>query len=69
MVKYFDNLPDNDHCPYEFLDAEPHLRDVVRYMRPSDWAVAMGITVGVPGVVWSMGKLWFVENVGADFEL
>ncbi|KAI9003698.1 hypothetical protein HDU85_001094 [Gaertneriomyces sp. JEL0708] len=52
MVRLFDNLPDDDHVPYKFLTAEPHLKDVVRYMRPSDYAVWAAVGAGFPAAHW-----------------
>ncbi|KAJ2930660.1 hypothetical protein H1R20_g6441, partial [Candolleomyces eurysporus] len=42
--------------PYPRIDADPHASRVVRYMRPSDYAVWAGATAGVPAVLhlWEM---------------
>jgi len=56
MVKWFSNLPDNDHVPYTFIEAEPHIKKVVQYFRPSDLAYAAGIGTGFPLalLLWGM---------------
>ncbi|TPX31517.1 hypothetical protein SmJEL517_g05137 [Synchytrium microbalum] len=38
-MKFFSNLPDSDHVPYKFLVAEPHFKQVVKYMRTEDYIV------------------------------
>ncbi len=48
MVRFFSNLPDQEHLPYKFIAAEPHVKDIVGYFRPSDWAVTLGVGLGVP---------------------
>ncbi|KAA1468833.1 hypothetical protein DENSPDRAFT_772002 [Dentipellis sp. KUC8613] len=42
--------------PYPLIDADPHFSRVVRYMRPSDYAVWAGATGAFPGMLylWEM---------------
>ncbi|RKP01847.1 hypothetical protein CXG81DRAFT_4978, partial [Caulochytrium protostelioides] len=55
-MKIFDNLPDSDHTPYPVLDTEPHLRDIARYMRPSDYGIMAGVGFGIPAFLTMLGK-------------
>ncbi|TPX70222.1 hypothetical protein SpCBS45565_g01955 [Spizellomyces sp. 'palustris'] len=50
MVKFFSNLPDSDHVPYTFITDEPHVRDIVRYMRKDDLMLWGGIAAGFPAL-------------------
>ncbi|KAI8825085.1 NADH-ubiquinone oxidoreductase complex I, 21 kDa subunit-domain-containing protein [Fimicolochytrium jonesii] len=54
MVQFFSNLPDDDHVPYKFLEANPHIKDVVRYMRQEDYAVGAAVGLGFPAAhyIW-----------------
>ncbi|KAJ3298541.1 hypothetical protein HK104_010596 [Borealophlyctis nickersoniae] len=52
MGRWFDNLPDSDHVPYEFIDDEPHIKDVVRFLRPADYALWGSVTFGMPGLYY-----------------
>ncbi|KAJ3041590.1 hypothetical protein HDV00_009067 [Rhizophlyctis rosea] len=52
MVRYFDNLPDDDHVPYKFIDAEPHVKDVFRYMRTADYGKWLAVGLGFPAIHW-----------------
>lgn len=41
--------------PYPRIDADPHFSRVVRYMRPSDYAVWGATTAAVPGGLYAWG--------------
>ncbi|KAL2916080.1 hypothetical protein HK105_204504 [Polyrhizophydium stewartii] len=47
-MKWVSNLPDDEHTPYKFITAEPDYKTVVRYFRPSDYAIAGATTIGFP---------------------
>ncbi|KAJ3046722.1 hypothetical protein HK097_000603 [Rhizophlyctis rosea] len=53
MVRWVDNLPDDDHVPYKFIEREPHVKDVVRYMRSSDYLQWAGVAFGFPIAHWT----------------
>ncbi|WVR09321.1 hypothetical protein IAU60_006386 [Kwoniella sp. DSM 27419] len=38
--------------PYPLIDSDPHYTRVVRYFRPSDYAVWAGSTAAGPGLFW-----------------
>jgi NADH-ubiquinone oxidoreductase complex I, 21 kDa subunit len=42
--------------PYPLIDADPHFSRVVRYMRPSDYAVWAGATAAFPSALYLWGK-------------
>jgi NADH-ubiquinone oxidoreductase complex I, 21 kDa subunit len=42
--------------PYPLIDADPHFNRVVRYMRPSDYAVWAGATAAFPSALYFWGK-------------
>ncbi|KAJ3114376.1 hypothetical protein HDU96_002181, partial [Phlyctochytrium bullatum] len=48
MVKWVSNLPDGDHTPYQPIEAEPHIKTVVRYFRPSDYLTIASFGIGFP---------------------
>lgn len=50
--------------PYPLIDTDPHAFRVVRYMRPSDYAVLAGGTAAGPGMLWAMGQSSVAYNVG-----
>jgi hypothetical protein len=41
--------------PYPLIDADPHASRVVRYMRPSDYAVWAGVTGAFPAALYCWG--------------
>src|SRR5579863_3194152 len=41
--------------PYPLVDADPHFSRVVRYMRPSDYAVWAGATAAFPSALYFWG--------------
>lgn len=43
--------------PYPLIDADPHAARVVRYMRPSDYALWAGATAAGPGLLYLYGEL------------
>ncbi|KAJ1549571.1 hypothetical protein HK405_009336 [Cladochytrium tenue] len=47
-MKFISNIPDAEHVPYPILEADPHIKTLVRYFRPSDYAVMAGATIGFP---------------------
>jgi len=49
-------MPDNVvESPYPLVDADPHFSRVVRYMRPSDYAVWAGATAAFPSALYFWG--------------
>jgi hypothetical protein len=56
MVKFVSNLPDSDHVPYPVIAAEPHIKTVVSYFRPSDYAAWTAIGAGFPLAQVAWGK-------------
>ncbi|KAJ3312374.1 hypothetical protein HDV04_003124 [Boothiomyces sp. JEL0838] len=36
-MKFFSNLPDNQHVPFQKLDENPHVKTVVSFFRPRDY--------------------------------
>ena len=52
-------MPDNVvQSPYPLIDADPHFSRVVRYMRPSDYAVWASGTAAFPSAIYFWGT-WF----------
>ena len=43
--------------PYPRIDADPHAARVVRYFRPSDYAVWAGTTAAFPSALYLWGML------------
>ncbi|KAG8861483.1 hypothetical protein FRB96_002932 [Tulasnella sp. 330] len=43
--------------PYPLIDADPHAFRVVRFMRPSDYAVLAGGTAAAPGILYAMERI------------
>jgi hypothetical protein len=41
---------------YQVIDIDPHFNRVVRYFRPSDYAVWAGVTATGPAFMLMMGK-------------
>lgn len=41
--------------PFPLIDADPHAARVVRYMRPSDYAVWASAAAAGPGALYFMG--------------
>ena len=62
MVQWVSNLPDGEHTPYKFLAAQPHIKSVVSYLRPSDYLQWTAITVGFPGIFYVWGKAFNLEQ-------
>ncbi|KAI8922610.1 NADH-ubiquinone oxidoreductase complex I, 21 kDa subunit-domain-containing protein [Entophlyctis helioformis] len=50
-MKWVSNLPDDEHVPYKFLAAEPDIKTMVRYFRPSDYLTIAGVGVGFPAAL------------------
>ncbi|KAI0057460.1 hypothetical protein BV25DRAFT_1841673 [Artomyces pyxidatus] len=49
--------------PYPLIDADPHFSRVMRYMRPSDYAVWAGSTGAFPSAVYLWVRFWgWTEN-------
>jgi hypothetical protein len=44
-----------------------HFSRVVRYMRPSDYAVLAACTAGAPGAIWALEKGWPTFNTRGTF--
>ncbi|KAJ3184633.1 hypothetical protein HDU87_004036 [Geranomyces variabilis] len=67
MVQFFGNLPDNEHVPYQFIAAEPHVRDIFRYMRNEDYAVGGAVAAGFPAAhyIWERAVPSFHPRVMA----
>jgi hypothetical protein len=42
--------------PYPLIDADPHFGRVIRYMRPSDYAMWAGAAAAGPGALYFMGR-------------
>jgi hypothetical protein len=40
---------------YPLIDADPHASRVIRYFRPSDYAVWVGSTAAFPGMLYGLG--------------
>jgi hypothetical protein len=49
--------------PYPLIDADPHFNRVVRYMRPSDYAVWAGATAAFPSALYFWGKLAYLSLI------
>ncbi|KAG8898952.1 hypothetical protein FRB99_007027, partial [Tulasnella sp. 403] len=50
-------------APYPLIDSDPHASRVVRYMRPSDYAVMAGGTAAAPAMLWAVVRFWgWAEN-------
>lgn len=45
--------------PYPLIDADPHASRVIRYFRPSDYAVWAGATAAFPAALIFWGSLFF----------
>ncbi|KAI8904945.1 hypothetical protein PhCBS80983_g03868 [Powellomyces hirtus] len=52
MVQFFSNLPDEEHVPYKFITAQPHVKDIVRYMRNEDYYLWAAVATGFPAAHW-----------------
>ena len=51
-----DKMPDHVvESPYPLVDADPHFSRVMRYMRPSDYAVWAGATAAFPSALYFWG--------------
>jgi hypothetical protein len=51
-----DKMPNHVvESPYPLVDADPHFSRVVRYMRPSDYAVWAGATAAFPSALYFWG--------------
>lgn len=50
-----DTIPMSAEQPYPLIDADPHAARVIRYMRPSDYAVWAGATGGFPAALYLWG--------------
>ncbi|KAJ3328617.1 hypothetical protein HDU76_009631 [Blyttiomyces sp. JEL0837] len=48
MVKFVSNIPDSDHAPYPVIEAEPHIKHVLRFLRGEDYLLAGAIGAGFP---------------------
>ena len=48
--------------PYPLIDIDPHASRVMRYMRPSDYAVWAAATAAFPGALY----LWGVYCTGSS---
>ena len=51
-MKYYGGLPDQEHAPYKIIGHNPHIKDVVRHFRLSDYAIIFGNTA-----LWTGGYL------------
>jgi hypothetical protein len=47
--------------PYPLIDADPHFSRVIRYMRPSDYAVWAGATAAFPSALYFWGTVHFTN--------
>ena len=54
-MKFFSNLPDQEHIPYKFITDEPHIKTIVRYFRPSDYLAIGAVGFGFPGALYLWG--------------
>lgn len=51
--------------PYPLIDADPHAGRVIRYMRPSDYAVWAGSVAAAPALLLGWGEsMWPFEWEG-----
>jgi hypothetical protein len=51
------------NTPYPLIDADPHAGRVIRYMRPSDYAVWAGSVAAAPALLLGWGEsACFVER-------
>lgn len=41
--------------PFPLIDSDPHASRVMRYMRPSDYAIWAGATAAFPGALYFWG--------------
>ncbi|WVO14565.1 hypothetical protein L204_102200 [Cryptococcus depauperatus] len=53
--------------PYPLIDSDPHFKRVVRYMRPSDYALWAGATVAGPGLLWLHERVDPTKSQPASF--
>ncbi|KAE8348537.1 NADH-ubiquinone oxidoreductase complex I, 21 kDa subunit-domain-containing protein [Aspergillus coremiiformis] len=49
--------PKQANTDYPLIDSDPHLRRVVGYARPSDYAIAGGAAVASPLAFWAMERV------------
>lgn len=42
--------------PYPLVDADPHAKRVIKYFRPSDYALWAAGTAAAPGALYAMGQ-------------
>jgi hypothetical protein len=54
-MKFISNLPDAKHVPYPILEKEPHLKTIVSFFRPSDYATIGAFGLGFPGALMMWG--------------
>ncbi|KAJ3216022.1 hypothetical protein HK099_006092 [Clydaea vesicula] len=52
-MRFFSNLPDDEHVPFKFIAADPHVKDVVRYFRPSDYLHSTAVALGGPAIFYA----------------
>jgi NADH-ubiquinone oxidoreductase complex I, 21 kDa subunit len=55
--------------PYPLIDADPHFTRVVRYMRPSDYAVWAGATAAFPSALYLWGKSILLQIIPSSYSL
>lgn len=48
---------------YPVIDTDPHAGRVIRYMRPSDYAVLAGGTAAAPALLYAMGVSFFPARI------
>ena len=54
-MKWFSNLPDNQHVPYQFIKAEPHIKEVFQSFRGSEYLTTLSF-LSFPGLLWAWEK-------------
>lgn len=55
-MKFFSNLPDNQHVPFQKLDENPHVKTVVSFFRPRDYLNIGLFGTGFPAAFYLWGK-------------
>lgn len=59
-MKYYGGLPDQEHVPYKIIGHNPHVKDVIKNLRISDWAILLANTTLWPLGLVMLGKLVMV---------
>jgi hypothetical protein len=55
-MKFISNIPDQQHVPFPIIAEEPHLKHIVRLLRPTDYLTIAGFGTLFPGALYLWEK-------------